>query len=76
MEALQGFHKDVVRPSHQDQGRTAELDLSRLCVSAKEVFLPRSLHFPGRIQISSRRELSVFPMFWVFQRWLEIDSSY
>lgn len=63
----------LYRGTHQDEGGRARLDLNSLCVSIKEI----SLFSSGEnSDIFKKGAGSVFLMFWVFQRRLEIDTSY
>lgn len=65
----------LYRGTHQDEGGRARLDLNSLCVcvSIKEILFFSS---GENSDIFKKGAGSVFPIFWVFQRGLEIDTSY
>ena len=57
----------------QDQGGTIGLDLAILCMCVIEIFFFSSRENSGWFKKGTD---SVFLIFWVFQRWLNIGTSY
>lgn len=51
----------MVRDSHQDQGRTTEFDLSRLCVFAKEMSPPTPTHLSGENSDQFKKGMDCLP---------------